>query len=46
MVNLSKTIFKAYDIRGIIDKTLDAGVASRSAPLSAAPRWPRARRKS
>jgi phosphomannomutase/phosphoglucomutase len=27
MVNLSKTIFKAYDIRGIIDKTLDAGVA-------------------
>ena len=27
MVNLSKTIFKAYDIRGIIDKTLDTGVA-------------------
>lgn len=27
MVSLSKTIFKAYDIRGIIDKTLDAGVA-------------------
>src|SRR4051812_49332877 len=27
MVPLSKTIFKAYDIRGIIDKTLDAGVA-------------------
>jgi len=27
MVTLSKTIFKAYDIRGIIDKTLDAGVA-------------------
>jgi phosphomannomutase / phosphoglucomutase len=27
MVSLSKTIFKAYDIRGIIDNTLDAGVA-------------------
>jgi phosphomannomutase/phosphoglucomutase len=27
MVTLSKTIFKAYDIRGIIDNTLDAGVA-------------------
>src|SRR3954470_20103705 len=27
MVSLSKTIFKAYDIRGIIDKTLDTGVA-------------------
>jgi phosphomannomutase/phosphoglucomutase len=27
MVALSKSIFKAYDIRGIIDKTLDAGVA-------------------
>jgi phosphomannomutase/phosphoglucomutase len=27
MVSLSNTIFKAYDIRGIIDKTLDAGVA-------------------
>ena len=27
MVSLSKSIFKAYDIRGIIDKTLDAGVA-------------------
>jgi phosphomannomutase/phosphoglucomutase len=27
MVSLSKTIFKAYDIRGIIDKTLDAGIA-------------------
>src|SRR5471032_987303 len=27
MVSLSKTIFKAYDIRGIIGKTLDAGVA-------------------
>ena len=27
MVSLSKTIFKAYDIRGIIDQTLDAGVA-------------------
>ena len=27
MVALSKTIFKAYDIRGVIDSTLDAGVA-------------------
>ena len=27
MVALSKTIFKAYDIRGIIDKTLDDGIA-------------------
>jgi phosphomannomutase/phosphoglucomutase len=27
MVALSKTIFKAYDIRGIIDNTLDAGIA-------------------
>jgi phosphomannomutase/phosphoglucomutase len=27
MVSLSKTIFKAYDIRGVIGKTLDAGVA-------------------
>jgi phosphomannomutase/phosphoglucomutase len=27
MVSLSKTIFKAYDIRGILDKTLDAGIA-------------------
>ncbi|MYM30128.1 phosphomannomutase/phosphoglucomutase [Duganella sp. CY15W] len=27
MVSLSKTIFKAYDIRGIIDNTLDVGVA-------------------
>lgn len=27
MVALSKSIFKAYDIRGIIGKTLDAGVA-------------------
>jgi len=27
MVALSKTIFKAYDIRGVIDKTLDDGVA-------------------
>jgi phosphomannomutase/phosphoglucomutase len=27
MVTLSKSIFKAYDIRGIIDKTLDPGVA-------------------
>ncbi|MEO7495769.1 MAG: phosphomannomutase/phosphoglucomutase [Massilia sp.] len=27
MVALSKTIFKAYDIRGVIDKTLDAGIA-------------------
>ncbi|KAB8043255.1 phosphomannomutase/phosphoglucomutase [Janthinobacterium aquaticum] len=28
-VALSKTIFKAYDIRGIIDKTLDASVAKK-----------------
>jgi len=27
MVALSKTIFKAYDIRGVIDSTLDTGVA-------------------
>ncbi|MUI14314.1 phosphomannomutase/phosphoglucomutase [Massilia dura] len=27
MVSLSKSIFKAYDIRGIIDNTLDEGVA-------------------
>jgi phosphomannomutase/phosphoglucomutase len=27
MVALSRSIFKAYDIRGVIDKTLDAGVA-------------------
>src|SRR3954471_16817174 len=27
MVQLSKTIFKAYDIRGVIDSTLDAGIA-------------------
>ncbi len=27
MVTLSKSIFKAYDIRGILDNTLDAGVA-------------------
>ncbi|XYJ11241.1 phosphomannomutase/phosphoglucomutase [Telluria sp. B2] len=27
MVALSKTIFKAYDIRGVIDSTLDVGVA-------------------
>ncbi len=27
MVSLSKTIFKAYDIRGVIGATLDAGVA-------------------
>jgi phosphomannomutase/phosphoglucomutase len=27
MVPLSKTIFKAYDIRGVIDSTLDAGIA-------------------
>ncbi|MBQ5940325.1 MULTISPECIES: phosphomannomutase/phosphoglucomutase [unclassified Massilia] len=27
MLALSKTIFKAYDIRGVIGKTLDAGVA-------------------
>ena len=29
MISLSKTIFKAYDIRGIIGATLDAGVARR-----------------
>ncbi|PWF42690.1 phosphomannomutase/phosphoglucomutase [Massilia glaciei] len=29
MLALSKTIFKAYDIRGVIDSTLDAGVARR-----------------
>ena len=29
MLNLSPTIFKAYDIRGIIDKTLDPTVAYR-----------------
>ena len=29
MVTLSKTIFKAYDIRGIIDATLDAGIAQK-----------------
>jgi phosphomannomutase/phosphoglucomutase len=29
MVALSKTIFKAYDIRGVIDSTLDAGIARR-----------------
>jgi len=27
MVQLSKTIFKAYDIRGVIGSTLDAGIA-------------------
>jgi phosphomannomutase/phosphoglucomutase len=27
MVPLSKTIFKAYDIRGVIDSTLDEGIA-------------------
>ncbi|HYD82232.1 MAG TPA: phosphomannomutase/phosphoglucomutase [Paucimonas sp.] len=27
MLPLSKTIFKAYDIRGVIGKTLDAGIA-------------------
>src|SRR5205823_7259160 len=27
MVSLSKTIFKAYDIRGVIGSTLDAGIA-------------------
>jgi phosphomannomutase / phosphoglucomutase len=27
MVSLSKTIFKAYDIRGVVGATLDAGVA-------------------
>lgn len=29
MVALSKTIFKAYDIRGVIGSTLDAGIARR-----------------
>jgi phosphomannomutase/phosphoglucomutase len=29
MVPLSKTIFKAYDIRGVIGSTLDAGIARR-----------------
>ena len=29
MLPLSKTIFKAYDIRGVIDKTLDPSVARR-----------------
>ncbi len=29
MVPISKTIFKAYDIRGVIDSTLDAGVAQK-----------------
>ncbi len=29
MVSLSKTIFKAYDIRGVIGTTLDAGIAKR-----------------
>jgi phosphomannomutase/phosphoglucomutase len=29
MVPLSKTIFKAYDIRGVLDKTLDAGIAKK-----------------
>jgi phosphomannomutase/phosphoglucomutase len=29
MVPLSKTIFKAYDIRGVIGSTLDAGIACR-----------------
>ncbi len=29
MVPLSKTIFKAYDIRGVIDSTLDQGIARR-----------------
>ena len=28
MTSLSKTIFKAYDIRGIVGKTLDANVAT------------------
>lgn len=27
MISLSKTIFKAYDIRGVIGSTLDAGIA-------------------
>jgi phosphomannomutase / phosphoglucomutase len=29
MLELSRTIFKAYDIRGVIDKTLDASVAKK-----------------
>jgi len=29
MVSLSKTIFKAYDIRGVIGSTLDEGIAGR-----------------
>ena len=29
MLALSKTIFKAYDIRGVVGKTLDAGIAMR-----------------
>jgi phosphomannomutase/phosphoglucomutase len=29
MVPLSKTIFKAYDIRGVLDSTLDAGIAKK-----------------
>ncbi|MES2016089.1 MAG: phosphomannomutase/phosphoglucomutase [Pseudomonadota bacterium] len=29
MLALSKTIFKAYDIRGVVGSTLDAGVASK-----------------
>lgn len=29
MVPLSKTIFKAYDIRGVLGKTLDAGIAKK-----------------
>ena len=28
MVPLSQTIFKAYDIRGVVGSTLDAGIAS------------------
>ena len=33
---ISKSIFKAYDIRGVVGKTLDADVAERSAARSAA----------
>ncbi|QJE00615.1 phosphomannomutase/phosphoglucomutase [Massilia forsythiae] len=29
MVSLSRTIFKAYDIRGVVGSTLDAGIARR-----------------
>jgi phosphomannomutase/phosphoglucomutase len=46
MVSLSKTIFKAYDIRGVIDKTLDAGVARKIGQAFGPPRWPRANARS